>query len=229
MTDSQLHYFTKVAEFLGRVIGPDYEVALHDVSDRNGALVAIANGHISGRKVGEPLGEKLQDIIDSKIYEQEDFILHQYGMAQNDKILCSSSMFIKDVMGNLIGVLCINFDDSRYRELSSKVFNLCHPDALVNTNFHFDETRVPINISKKSYTLDSVPDGSAYEIINATLAENNADPQNMTGKEKLNMLALLDSKGVFLIKGAVKDAAKIFGYSQATMYRHLAKIKNENL
>ena len=117
MTDSQLHYFTKVAEFLGRVIGPDYEVALHDISDRNGALVAIANGHISGRKVGEPLGEKLQDIIDSKIYEQEDFILHQYGMAQNDKILCSSSMFIKDVMGNLIGELCINFDDSRSRQL----------------------------------------------------------------------------------------------------------------
>lgn len=226
MTDNQLHYFTKFTEFIGRVVGPDYEVALHDISDQGGNIVAIANGHVSGRTVGTPVSDKLKSIIESRIYEDEDFILHEYGLAPNGKVICSSSMFIKDVSGELIGVMCINFDDSRYRELSQKVFNLCHPDSLVNTNFRYDETKVPLKITAASnHRLKDAPDGSAYDIIIDTLKEHNMHIENMSLKDKLDMLRLLDEKGVFLIKGAVKDAAAIFECSQATMYRHLSRIK----
>ncbi|MBR2027534.1 MAG: PAS domain-containing protein [Oscillospiraceae bacterium] len=226
MTSNQLHYFTKITEFFGRVLGPDYEVALHDISDQQGALVAVANGHISGRSIGHLASDKLLGIIENHEYEGNDFVLHQYGMSPNGKILCSSTMFIKDETGQLIGALCINFDDSRYRELSQKVFNLCHPDALVDTNFRFDTTKVPLKAeSSKHAKLHGAPDSSAYEIISAELKEQNLKPANMTLKDKLRIISALDSKGVFLIKGAVKDAAEIFGCSQATMYRHLSKIK----
>ena len=226
MTSNQLHYFTKITEFFGRVLGPDYEVALHDIDDQGGALVAIANGHISGRSIGQLASDKLLDIIENHEYEHSDFILHQYGMSPNRKILCSSTMFIKDEVGELIGALCINFDDSRYRELSQKVFNLCHPDALVDTNFRFDTTKVPLKAEGSRHSkLHSIPDGSAQEIILAQLKEQNLKPANMSLKDKLRFIAAMDSKGVFLIKGAVKDAAEIFGCSQATMYRHLSKIK----
>ena len=225
MTDSQLHYFTKVAGFIGRVIGPDYEVALHDISDRGGSIVALANGHISGRSIGSPVSDRLRAIIDNRIYEEEDFILHEYGLTPSGKVLCSSSMFIKDVNGDLIGVMCINFDDSRYRELSQKVFNLCHPDSLVDTNFRFDESRVPAKMSEQPNRLKQAPDGSAHDIITAELKKRNLNPASLSVKDKINLLHELDSKGVFLIKGAVKDAAAIFGCSQATMYRHLSRIK----
>ena len=225
MTDNQLHYFTKFSEFIGRVLGPDYEVALHDIADCGGAIVALANGHISGRSIGEPVSDKLKGIIESRIYEDEDFVMHQYGLAPNGKIICSSSMFIKDVTGELIGVMCINFDDSRYRELSQKVFNLCHPDALVNTNFRFDETKVPLKVSGDSSRFKTAPEGSAYDFILSTLKEHNMNPDNMSLKDKLDMIRLLDEKGVFHIKCAVKDAAEIFNCSQATMYRHISKIK----
>lgn len=226
MTSNQLHYFTKITEFFGRVLGPDYEVALHDIDDQGGALVAIANGHISGRSIGQLASEKLLDIIETHEYEHSDFILHQYGMSPNDKILCSSTMFIKDEEGELVGALCINFDDSRYRELSQKVFNLCHPDALVDTNFRFDASKVPSKVAGSRHSkLQSIPDGSAYDIIVSELKKQNLDPERMSLKDKMNFLSSIDSKGVFLIKGAVKDAAEIFGCSQATMYRHLSRLK----
>ena len=226
MTSNQLHYFTKITEFFGRVLGPDYEVALHDIDDQGGALVAIANGHISGRSIGQLASEKLLNIIETHEYEHSDFILHQYGMSPNDKILCSSTMFIKDEEGELVGALCINFDDSRYRELSQKVFNLCHPDALVDTNFRFDASKVPSKVAGSRHSkLQSIPDGSAYDIIVSELKKQNLDSKKMSLKDKMNFLSVIDSKGVFLIKGAVKDAAEIFGCSQATMYRHLSRLK----
>jgi predicted transcriptional regulator YheO len=226
MTSNQLHYFTKITEFFGRVLGPDYEVALHDIDNQDGALVAIANSHISGRSIGQLASENLLSIIERKEYEHNDFILHQYGMSPNGKILCSSTMFIKDENGDLAGALCINFDDSRYRELSQKVFNLCHPDSLVDTNFRFDSSKVPSKAAGGKHSkLNGIPDGSAYDIIIAELKKQNANPDSMPLKDKLAFIASMDNKGIFLIKGAVKDAAEIFGCSQATMYRHLTKSK----
>ena len=135
-------------------------------------------------------------------------------------------MFIKDEEGELVGALCISFDDSRYRELSQKVFNLCHPDALVDTNFRFDASKVPSKVAGSRHSkLNGIPDGSAHDIITAELKKQNLKPDSMPLKDKLRFISDMDNKGIFLIKGAVKDAAEIFGCSQATMYRHLSKSK----
>ena len=55
MANPLLQQYIKVTEFLGLTLGPDYEVALHDMTDKNRSIIAIANNHISGRYVGAPL------------------------------------------------------------------------------------------------------------------------------------------------------------------------------
>ena len=47
-----LQHYVKLTEFLGYALGPDYEVALHDLTDKNRSIIAIANGRISGRNTG---------------------------------------------------------------------------------------------------------------------------------------------------------------------------------
>ena len=226
MTKNQLYYFTKFTDFISRVLGPDYEVALHDISDRGGALVAIANSHISGRDLGAPLTEKTLQIIENREYEHKDYILHHFGLTDSGRMLSSSSMFIKDETGELLGLLCINFDDSRYRELSQKVFNLCHPDNFVENNFRFDESRIP----QQAYVDDverfhSSHSGSVTHAIGDIIRENNLSAEKLSLDEKLSIVEKLASDGAFLVKGAVKDAAKCLGCSQATIYRYLSRIK----
>ena len=41
------------------------------------------------------------------------------------KKMHSNSMFIKDRTGSVVGLLCINFDSSRYEALSKQVMDLC--------------------------------------------------------------------------------------------------------
>ena len=113
MTDLLYSYKTTV-KFLGSVLGPDYEVVLQDLSNINHSVIAIENGHISGRTIGSPLTSAVFQMLSSKVYEEDDFIANYKGVAENGHILRSSSMFIKDSTGNPIGLLCINFDDSRY-------------------------------------------------------------------------------------------------------------------
>lgn len=40
-------------------------------------------------------------------------------------------MFIKH-NSKLVGMLCINFDDSRYLAASENVLRLCHPDIFID-------------------------------------------------------------------------------------------------
>ena len=122
-----LQQYVKLTEFLGLALGPDYEVALHDLTDKNRSIIAIANKHISGREIGAPLTNVALSILMDKSYETQDYRLHYSGVSANGKQLRSCTMFIKQ-NGRLIGMLCINFDDSRYQAIVEQIMNLCHPD-----------------------------------------------------------------------------------------------------
>ena len=125
-----LQHYIKLTEFLGKALGPDYEVALHDLTRKDRSIIAIANNYISGREVGAPLTNMSLSILRDKSYEHTDYHLHYYSINVNGKDLRSSTFFIKD-SGKLIGLLCINFDDSRYRAISDHILKLCHPDPFV--------------------------------------------------------------------------------------------------
>ena len=50
-----------LVEFLGAVLGQDYEVALYDLDTEGYPVVAIANGRISGQTIGSPLPEAARE------------------------------------------------------------------------------------------------------------------------------------------------------------------------
>ena len=100
-----LQHYIKLTEFLGKALGPDYEVALHDLTRKDRSIIAIANNYISGREVGAPLTNMALSILRDKSYERMDYHLHYYSINVNGKDLRSSTFFIKD-SGKLIGTTC---------------------------------------------------------------------------------------------------------------------------
>lgn len=50
-----LEQYIPLVEFLGEAMGSSCEVVLHDLAVPDESIVAIANGHISGRKLGGPV------------------------------------------------------------------------------------------------------------------------------------------------------------------------------
>ena len=118
-------HYTLLVDFLGKILGPDYEVALHELLDDSNEIIAIANGELTGRHLGSPLSNKMLEFLTSRLYETQDYVLRFESTSVTGKKLCSNSLFIKDPHGRLVGLLCINFDSSRYRELSARVMDLC--------------------------------------------------------------------------------------------------------
>ena len=95
MANPLLQHYIKLTEFLGQALGPDYEVALHDLTDKNRSIIAIANNHVSGREIGAPLTNVALKILMDKSYETQDYRLHYPGVSAAGKTLRSSTLFIK--------------------------------------------------------------------------------------------------------------------------------------
>ena len=227
--DARLEPYRVVVSFLGEALGPDYEVVLHDLTSEDGTIVAIVNNHISGRTEGAPLSNMALRFIQERMYEKQDYLAGYQGASQAKGRLRSSTMFIKD-NGQLIGMLCINFDDSRYHAVSEEILRLCHPDKFVDTNFQVDTSRID--------ELSAIPappperfhssSGSvAEEAVYRALDRLGLSPLRLTPEERMEIIAGLEADGIFLLKGAVKPVADALQCSQASIYRYLSQIRRD--
>ena len=228
MKENSLQQFVKLVPFLGSMLGPDYEIVLHDLTKNHPSVIAIANRHVSGRDMGAPLTNRALQMLADKSYTQQDWDLNYRGQTENGKVLRCSTFFIKDENGEPIGLLCINFDDSRYRDLSERIFALCHPDeyATKNISIHAapSKSAAEDNEQENFYnSISSAIDDALIAVMNST----QVPAERLTQDEKVKILQLLEERGIFMLKGVIPIIAQKLASSPASIYRYLNKIKLE--
>ena len=74
MISNILHQYTLLVDFLGKALGPDYEIVLHDITSEPSRIVAIANSHISDRTVGSPTANAALQMLATNSYNTNDFL-----------------------------------------------------------------------------------------------------------------------------------------------------------
>lgn len=228
-----LEQYKILVDFLGKTLGPDYEVVLQDLTDQKNAIVAIANNTVSGRQIGSPLTDAALKMLSSKAYKDHDFIYNYKGVSENGHVLRSSTMFIKDETGEPIGLLCINFDDSRYLELSKKLFSTIHPASFSAAR---PDNRYSCSDPIQTQAAELDPYSSITEVFPTDISSlmqkifDDATSHLSTPVDHLNqyerkeIMIQLKKQGMFELKGAVPFTAKKFSCSIATVYRYLNEI-----
>ena len=166
--DARLEPYRVVVSFLGEALGPDYEVVLHDLTSEDGTIVAIVNNHISGRTEGAPLSNMALRFIQERMYEKQDYLAGYQGASQAKGRLRSSTMFIKD-NGQLIGMLCINFDAGKYSRIAQELLALC--------GAHTEPSSTGIGVES---FVSSLPDAVQNAIAEVT---GSAGPADHGGKD----------------------------------------------
>ena len=195
-----MEYYANIVSFLGVVLGDTYEIALLDC--RSKQIVAIANGHISGRTVGAPMTNLARQIVEKGDWKHSDYIANYSGVSSDGKALRSSSYFIK--CGNeLLGMLCINVDITSYTQISELVLKL--------------GGIVPNHTEQASEIFVDGVSNSINQVLIELYGEN--IPQRFSMDERMSILRMLNDRKVFLIKGAVPRVARILGCSEPTVYR----------
>ncbi|WP_462411529.1 helix-turn-helix transcriptional regulator [Neobacillus sp. Marseille-QA0830] len=220
----QLQPFIPLVEFLGSVMGSHCEIVLHDVSNVENSIVAISNSHISNRKVGGSLTDLALKVLKNKSNLEKDFLINYSGKTQDGKIVRSSTFFIKDDIGDVVGMLCVNMDVSQLVNTRNLI------DTLINGSQDLPSNGLYLNGKSLEESEKPIEDfhtsieDLTTSIILQTLSEAKISPDRMSPDEKMEIVKQLNEKGVFLIKGAVAEVAVHMCTSEATIYRYLNKI-----
>jgi len=215
----KLKTYIPLVKFLARFLGNNCEVVLHDVRNIEKSIVAIQNNHISGRTIGDPLKNLGPFFKEQKNSTTADFIKPRITTNEKGKKLKTASYLIKDEDGDLIGLLCLNLDLSRFDETKE----------LLNEYFLGSEIRVqpepqPVSVTENDEE-DSIED-LTYSIIKDTIHSSSIPPSRMTPDEKMEIVEKLKGRGVFLLRGALGEVAILLETSENSIYRYLNKITN---
>ena len=222
-----LQQYMVLTEFLGQALGPSYEVVLHDLTDRNRSIVAIANSHISGREVGAPLTNMALSILRDRSYELSDYTVNDYGLSINGRELRSNTMYIKQD-GQLIGMLCINFDDSAFQTVARDLMELIHPGEYLEERRRRQLARGESAIPGRTEQFSSSSRSVAADAVGRELRRLGKTTQDLSAEDRLQIITVLEREGVFLLKGVIREVAGALGCSQASVYRYLTQVKNSN-
>ena len=210
-----LEPYAAMIEFLGKALGDNVEIALHDLTSKEQEIVAIANNHNSGREVGAKLSNLSLHYLEEKQYLDNDYVMNYKTTGPDGKLMRSATYFIKEPGKEMpVGMLCINVNISDLEYLTSTIKKILGIKDEKDIEFKMDN---PVEIL--SSPLDEMIDLYIKECL-----EKMGFPSYFLA-ERLKVVKYLQEKGTFKVKGAIVLVAEKLAVSEPTVYRYLKKME----
>ncbi len=214
MEQQELHQNLQVAyhmiDGLAKMLGHRYEVILHDLSHVESSIVAI-RGNVTNRKIGGPVTNYLLQLLRRYGDSAPDSINYR-NVTPEGRVLRSSTMFIRDEDGHIIGSLCINQDLTDFivsSKLCQELISFQEPVKEDQPEELFAHDINEVMESMVQTELELVQKPVAY----------------MQKEDKLALVGSLEEKGIFDVKGAVEYVAERLGVTNFTIYNYLKEIR----
>lgn len=195
----------EICECIARQFGNDCEVVLHDLTrSYDNTIVAIWNGHVTGRMVGGGGTDAGLAILRGTAQPKDQYCY--INKTKEGRMLRSTSKYFKDGQGNVVGSLCINYD----------ITNLMAAQAAISNLVSQEETKDEVFTNNIEDLLDVL----MKEAVEST-GHNLEHLEQLDKNDKVAIVKYLDAKGAFLIKKSPEKVAEFLGISRFTVYNYL--------
>lgn len=206
---------SKIVDMIAAQMGPDCEVVLHDMTRGfDSTIVKIANGHVTNREVGGcGTNFGLEKLKGSPDEDQYSYITQM----KNGHMIKSSTTYLHDDEGAIIGAICINLD----------ITELATANHILSKFLGFN-----YDAPKKDTHGDEIFVNNVGDLINHFIHEWQVmfgkPAAMMSREEKIRAVEFFDSKGVFLITKAGDRISEFLNVSKFTLYQYLEVARKKN-
>ena len=210
LSASTLQFLFQLAKGISRQYGPNCEVVVHDLdsNDPNSSIVAIENGHVTGRKVGDGPSHVVLEALRSGRENLTDHLSY-LTRTKDGKILKSSTIYVRDDDGEAIGIFAINYDITLMLAMEENLKQFTATDQ---------DQREPERISRNVGDLLDELIEQSVKIVGKPVAL-------MTKEDKVKAIQFLNETGAFLITKSGDKVCKFFGISKYTLYSYIDEAK----
>jgi len=191
-----------VCEAIVALFAPLAEVAVHDI--RRDRLVGIWNP-MSARKLGEP------SLLDGfPAADGEHRVIGPYGkMLPDGRQVTSVSVVLHNTKGAPRGLLCINFDRSPLDGMIDQLVRFAAPV----------EDR-PAELFDKDWR------EQILLVVDEDCRSRRLRRDRLTREQRLEVVRVLDERGLFATRNAAAHAGRALGVSRTTVYALLKEARS---
>ena len=203
-----LDLMKRLALAITEQFGDNSEVVVHDLKggDAEHTIVAIENGHVSQRQLGDGPSRIVLETLQHKDAGAPGDMRGYLTKTRDGRILKSSTVFLKDQAGEVEGVFSINYDITELLMAERAI------DSILNHKTAGQEQpdRIPQNVND---LLDDLIDQSVA-LVGKPVAMMNKD-------DKITAIQFLNNAGAFLVTKSGDKVSKYFGISKYTLYSYI--------
>lgn len=213
MPASDFAFYFRLAKAIAQQFGPNCEVVVHDLesNDPESSIVAIENGHVSGRQIGDGPSHVVLDALHGDRSNLQDHLAY-LTRTKDGKILKSSTIYIRDDFGMARGIFSINYDITLMLSMEQALRTFTATDL---------PEPEPAAISRNvSDLLD--------ELITQSVEVVGKPAALMSKEEKIRAIQFLNDSGAFLITKSGDKVCKFFGISKYTLYSYIDEAKAQS-
>lgn len=202
--------FRPVMRAMAAAAGPGCEVVLHDLShpdpDLGHTIVAIENGHVTGRAVGGPSSSLGANVLHDQSLEHNAFGYR--GLTSDGRQLRCSSVYFRNTAGRIVAALCVNYDTSTLERARTLLDGLLAQDSA-------EPADPPAEFFGRD--LVTVMDGMIADALRGV----GRPVDQMSRDDRIAVLARLDLQGALQMRKGVETVAARLGISRVTAYAYL--------
>ena len=209
--DKNFEFAKHVAKGIAGQFGRNCEVVIHDLrgEDTEHSIIAIENGHVTGRSVGDGPSHIVLESLKGGPDAPEDRVSY-LTKTSDGRVLRSSTLYIRDDEGKVIGLMGINYDISMLVAVDETIRDLTGRDI---------PSAEPESISRNvADLLDDLLEHSVRIVGKPTTL--------MSKDDKIRAIKFLDDNGAFLITKSGPKVCQYFGISTYTLYSYLDEIRS---
>lgn len=203
-----------LANGLGKLLGQSCEIAIFNGCDFRQDIIYVVNSHVTGRKIGDKINQFELEAL-NKIKTDERYKVFSYTNKEGRNI---KALIIFLITGNTdFGkrIMTVSFDASDFL-LAKKVF-----DALCIVDEESESEDNTIECENINQVMSNILSKVLY---------NFGKPISYLNKEdKVEIVRILNEKGIFLIKGSVEYVAEKLCVSRYTIYNYIEEIRLKNM
>ena len=198
---STLQFLFQLAKGIASQFGPNCEVVVHDLdsNDPESSIVAIENGQVTGRKVGDGPSHVVLETLRGDREKLQDHLCY-LTKTKDGKILKSTTIYIRNDDGTPIGIFGINYDITLMLAMENMLRQFTATEK---------ESREPEAISRIEQSVKLVGKPVAL----------------MHKEDKVKAIQFLNETGAFLITKSGDKVCKYFGISKYTLYSYIDESK----
>ena len=205
----ELEMLRAVAKGIAGQFGSGCEVLVHELSEQAAehSVVAIENGHVTGRKPGDgPSQVVLEQLRRSQIAGESTDRLSYLTRTPTGKLLKSSTILLRDEEGRPCALFGINYDVSVLSMAGAVLQELTTPAEQSQT----EPEQIPNDVND---LLDN--------LIQRSVRLVGKPVDRMTKEDKAAAIRFLADSGAMLITKSGPKIASFFGISKYTLYSYL--------